>query len=144
MFLKFVRRSIHSNNLKIYSFLPKNGGFRLSNGVIKDFNSKNDETNHKSNHNNNINSQSGLVIIGSNHFDWDGSVEGIRAVLKLLRPIPEILVVSAAEVMKDESVKSGIKTDFGCSVEVFEDKIAAASTFNALIDDNRLTIGFFS
>ncbi|NDD92015.1 hypothetical protein EBZ37_08025, partial [bacterium] len=68
---------------------------------------------------------------------------GIRAVLRLLRPVPEILVVASAK-FKDEAVKIELKKDFGCSVEAFEDRLGAATTFNALIDDNRLTIGFFS
>lgn len=111
--------------LKIYSALAK--GFRLTNGVKYE--------------------TGGLAIIGGNHFNWivEREIEeSIRSVLRVLRPIPEIVVIGGIKKdISDISGISGISSEFGCAIEASENKMTAAETFNTLIDDDRKVIGFF-
>lgn len=110
-----------AGKLKIYSSLAK--GFRLTNGIKQE--------------------KGGLVIIGSYHFNWKYNVEefeeSIKTVLRVLRPVPEIVVLGG---FKNERSLS-ISEEFGCAVESADNKMTAAETFNTLIDDNRKVIGFF-
>ena len=109
-----------AGKLKIYSSLAK--GFRLTNGIKQE--------------------QGGLVIIGSHHFNWkctEEFEESIKTVLRVLRPVPEIVVLGG---FKNERSLS-ISEEFGCAVESADNKMTAAETFNTLIDDNRKVIGFF-
>lgn len=111
-----------TGKLKIYSALPN--GFRLTNGFKHE--------------------RGGLAIIGANHFNWnfDGNCweESIKTVLRVLRPVPEIVVLGGGTFKKE---KMSISEEFGCAVEAAENKMTAAETFNTLIDDNRQVIGFF-
>lgn len=108
--------------LKIYSALSN--GFRLTNGFKQE--------------------RGGLAIIGPNHFNWnfeaDNWEESIKTVLRVLRPVPEIVVLGG-ETFKMKKIT--ISEEFGSAVEAVENKMTAAEIFNTLIDDNRLVIGFF-
>jgi hypothetical protein len=106
-----------TGKLKIYSALSN--GFRLTNGIKHE--------------------QAGLAIIGSNHFNWNSECEeSIKTVLRVLRPLPEIVVLGGFK-----TGNFSISEEFGCAVEAAENKMTAAETFNTLIDDNRRVIGFF-
>lgn len=105
--------------LKIYSFLPS-GGFRLTNGQK-------------------TGPRESISIIGGNCYRMSGGVEGVEVLLRVLRPLPEIVVIGGGKV--DDSVK-GLEREFGCAVEI-SNLTTAATTFNTLIDDNRRVIGVF-
>lgn len=130
MFTKRLFSSINSaalplnsrGNLKIYSSLPNGVGFRLTNGVKCE--------------------QGGLAIIGGQHYNWNtqNATESIKAVLAVLRPLPEIVVLGGV----GKAQLPEISEEFGCAIEATENKMTAAETFNTLIDDNRRTIGFWN
>ena len=113
--------------LKIYSVLSSNGdGFRLTNGIKHE--------------------EGGLAIIGGSAFNMKPGTDlnkAIKAVLRVLRPMPEIVVVggggSGGVERSDE-----ISREFGCAVEATKNKMTAAEMFNTLIDDDRRVIAFFS
>ena len=112
--------------LKIFS-LTRDGRFRLTNGA-------------KSEH-------GGIAIIGANHVTWHKdhrTPKSIESILKVLRPLPEIVVLGGIEETELEDWAAKIKANFGCSVETSRDEMTAGTMFNTLIDDDRCVIGFFS
>lgn len=121
-----LNSSLQSGKLKIYSCLPNNSGFRLSNGVKH---------------------TGSLALIGGVRLNWNSSdpTASIKLLLQSLRPIPEFLVIGGPFKnlnLKNskESIFKGFEDEFGCNLQVFEDKMKAASTFNTLIDDDRSAI----
>lgn len=108
-----------SSLLKIYSFLPSSSRFRLTNGQLT--------IPHNS-----------FALIGRNHFTVKRNpIEATRLLLSVLRPLPEILVVSDAENKNDWQALS---SQFGCNLEICGNPSTAANMFNTLIDDNRRVI----
>lgn len=77
-----------------------------------------------------------MAVIGGSHFIWNSAIESISLLLRSLRPVPEFVVIGGEVKV---NVK-GVEEEFGCSLQVFEDKMKAASTFNTLIDDDRRVI----
>lgn len=111
------------NKLKIYSSLGLGKGFRLTNGAKV---------------------SEAIAIIGGNYYKFnesDGSAkEAVKLLLKTIRPVPEIVVIGLGQNKLEKW--DDLKEEFGCSAEVLE-SLTAASTFNTLIDDDRIVIGVF-
>ena len=115
--------------LKIYSVLSSNGdGFRLTNGIKHE--------------------GGGLAIIGGNAFNMKPGTDlnkAIKAVLRVLRPMPEIVVIGGGGSGSGSVERSDeISREFGCAVEATKNKMTAAEMFNTLIDDDRRVIAFFN
>lgn len=117
--------TVKNNKLKIYSSI-KNGpsDFRLTNGT----------------------KVSGrIAIIGGNYYILNEKVspiDSLKCLLRILRPIPEIVVIGQRIKDPKDNLFIELKEEFGCSVEVSE-RLIAANTFNTLIDDDRSVIGIF-
>lgn len=115
------------NKLKIYSSLGGgSNGFRLTNGTKV---------------------SEAIVIIGANYYklltESEASAkEALKLLLKTIRPVPEIVVIGQSQKKNPENWDD-LKEEFGCSLEVSESSLTAASTFNTLIDDDRGVIGLF-
>ena len=111
-------KRLNSSYLKIYSLIP-GGPFRLTKGYRE--------------------KRTGLAIIADRHYRLDGDhFEALRALLRVLRPLPEIVVIGNDK--RHPRQWDRIKDEFGCAVEVSENKTTSATTFNALIDDGRRVI----
>lgn len=114
------------NKLKIYSSLGGgSNGFRLTNGTKV---------------------SEAIVIIGANYYklltESEASAKkAVKLLLKTIRPVPEIVVIGQSQ--KNPENWDDLKEEFGCSVEVSESSLTAASTFNTLVDDDRGVIGIF-
>jgi len=113
------------NKLKIYSSIGGGNSFRLTNGVKV---------------------SEGTAIIGGNYYKINAILpakESMKLLLKIIRPLPEIVVIGIGQKKKAEWGNwNDLKEEFGCSVEVSE-SVTAATTFNTLIDDDRSVIGIF-
>lgn len=117
---------------RIFSFLPKIGAIRLSNGqeLKKSF-----------------------VLAGEHCLEWNFTsksemIESISVLSRAIRPLPEIIVTNVkgdmnsaidfCQIEQSDLVRWFIEDYSYCFLQN-----SACKTYNTLLDDNRRVIGFF-